>query len=89
MTSMTLVMILLVLSWYSPWRRIVLTVGSFYVLVIAWTRLYLGVHFPSDILGGWMVALAWAIGISLIIKPNSDRVTALNSSNPTRSKPLF
>lgn len=70
MTSMTLVAILLILTWHRPWKWLVLTVGSLYLLVIAWTRLYLGVHFPSDILAGWMVALAWAISVSLIIKPN-------------------
>lgn len=75
MTSMTLIMILLILTWYRPWRLLVLTLGSFYLLVIAWTRLYLGVHFPSDIIAGWMVALAWAIGISLLIKPNLQRIT--------------
>jgi membrane-associated phospholipid phosphatase len=38
-------------------------------VAIAWTRLYLGVHFPSDILAGWMVSLAWVIGVSVFIKP--------------------
>jgi membrane-associated phospholipid phosphatase len=70
MTSMTLVIILLILTQGRPWRWLVAVFGSLYVLTIAWTRLYLGVHFPSDILAGWMVALAWAIGVSMIIKPN-------------------
>ncbi|MBC5796221.1 MAG: phosphatase PAP2 family protein [Sphaerospermopsis sp.] len=69
MTTMTLVAILVILTWDRPWRWLVLIIGSFYLLIIAWTRLYLGVHFPSDILAGWMLALAWAIGMNLIIKP--------------------
>lgn len=76
MTSMTLVIILLILSRGYPWRWLILLFGSLYILAIAWTRLYLGVHFPSDILAGWMVAIAWAIGVSLIIKPH------LNLANP-------
>ncbi|AFY31825.1 phosphatase PAP2 family protein [Calothrix sp. PCC 7507] len=70
MTSMTLVMILIILAKSHPWRGLVVIFGGLYVLAIAWTRLYLGVHFPSDILAGWMVAIAWAIGVSIIIKPN-------------------
>ncbi|MDB9435537.1 phosphatase PAP2 family protein [Dolichospermum lemmermannii CS-548] len=85
MTSMTLVVIVVILTWHRPWRWLVLSVGSLYLLAIAWTRLYLGVHFPSDILAGWMVALAWAIGVSLIIKPNFHRVTAINSRIETET----
>jgi undecaprenyl-diphosphatase len=29
------------------------------VLAIGWTRIYLGVHYPSDVLGGYLVAIAW------------------------------
>jgi undecaprenyl-diphosphatase len=77
MTSMTLMTVLLILTWATSWRWLVLSVGSLYVLVIGWTRLYLGVHFPSDILAGWMVAIAWAIGVSIIIKPNLTKPTAV------------
>jgi membrane-associated phospholipid phosphatase len=81
MTSMTLVMILLILAQGRPWRWLVGIVGSLYVLAIAWTRLYLGVHFPSDILAGWMVAVAWAIGVSMIIKPNLTPASPVNDHN--------
>lgn len=29
-------------------------------LVIGFTRVYMGVHYPTDVIGGWMVGLAWA-----------------------------
>jgi membrane-associated phospholipid phosphatase len=69
MTSMTLVAALVILTWGSVWCWLVLILGSAFVVAIAWTRLYLGVHFPSDILAGWMVSLAWAIGVGLLVKP--------------------
>lgn len=69
MTSMTLVVILVILSWYRPQRWLVVTLGSLYIFMIAWTRLYLGVHYPSDIMAGWMLAIAWAISVKLIVKP--------------------
>ncbi|MDZ8184424.1 MAG: phosphatase PAP2 family protein [Nostoc sp. ChiSLP02] len=78
MTSVTMVAILLILNWATPWRRLVFIFGSLYIVAIAWCRIYLGVHFPSDILAGWMVALAWAIGVSLIIKPYLTAAKAVN-----------
>lgn len=77
MTSMTLVAALVILTWGSVWCWLVLIFGSAFVVAIAWTRLYLGVHFPSDILAGWMVSLAWAIGVSLFIKPQITSAIAV------------
>jgi undecaprenyl-diphosphatase len=68
MSSMTLVAVLVILTWGSRWRWLVLIVGAIFALVIGWTRLYLGVHYPSDILAGWMVSVGWAVGVSLIIR---------------------
>jgi membrane-associated phospholipid phosphatase len=69
MSSMTLVAALLILSWGSRWFWLVAIVGSLFVLAIGWTRLYLGVHYPSDILAGWTASIAWAMGVRLLIKP--------------------
>lgn len=71
MSSMTLVAALVILAWGTRWFWLVVMIGSLFVLVIAWTRLYLGVHYPSDILAGWMASIAWAVGVSLLIKPHS------------------
>ncbi|MBE9182809.1 phosphatase PAP2 family protein [Oculatella sp. LEGE 06141] len=70
MASMAFVAALVVLTWGSRWCGLAVTGGSLFVVAIAWTRLYLGVHYPSDIAAGWLISIAWAIGMSLLVKPN-------------------
>lgn len=69
LSSMVLVVILANLTWGTRWYKWVLFLGSLFVLGIGWTRVYLGVHYPSDVLAGWMLAIAWGIGVSLLLKP--------------------
>ena len=43
------------------WAKVLtLATAVLLILLICLTRLYLGVHYPSDVLGGIMVGLAWA-----------------------------
>ncbi len=70
MASMAFVAALVILAWNSRWRWFVLIAGILFVLVIGWTRLYLGVHYPSDVLAGWMASLGWTIGVGLLINPH-------------------
>lgn len=68
MMSLTMVISLIVLAWGSFWLGGVLIFGSLFVIAIAWTRLYLGVHFPSDIIAGWMLAIAWGSSVNFLLK---------------------
>jgi membrane-associated phospholipid phosphatase len=45
---------ILIIHWKSHWKWVVAAV---YTLSISFSRLYLGVHFPLDILGGWAIGL--------------------------------
>jgi undecaprenyl-diphosphatase len=41
-------------------RALTLTAAVLMIALICATRLYLGVHYPSDVLGGIVVGLAWS-----------------------------
>lgn len=69
MSSMGLIAALVILTWSTRWCQPIVWLGSIFVIAIGWTRLYLGVHYPSDILAGWMMAIVWAVGVSLVVKP--------------------
>ena len=43
-----------------PWRRILAVVGAVLaVVLIGASRVYLGEHYPTDVVGGWAVGLVW------------------------------
>ena len=42
-------------------RRLTWTLAILVILLIGWSRLYLGVHYPSDVLAGFVMGTAWAV----------------------------
>ncbi len=67
MGSMTLAAVLIALAWRTGWRWPVSVIASVFVLLVGVSRIYLGVHYPSDILGGWSAALIWVVGLYLVM----------------------
>lgn len=56
-------------------------------LVVAWSRVWLGVHFPSDVMAGWLGGVGWAFVAAVLIyrpaKAAADSQTA-EQLDPTR-----
>jgi undecaprenyl-diphosphatase len=67
MGSMTLAMVFILLAWPTRWRWPTLVAMTVFVTMVGLSRVYLGVHYPSDILAGWTAAMAWVAGVYLMV----------------------
>jgi undecaprenyl-diphosphatase len=62
MGSMTLAVVLMLLALPTRWRWSAIVAMAVFVPMVGLSRIYLGVHYPSDILAGWAAASVWAVG---------------------------
>ena len=67
MGSAALACVLIALAWGTPWRWPVVAVAGAFAFAVGLSRIYLGVHYPSDILAGWAAATAWALAVYLVV----------------------
>lgn len=90
MMSSALVLCLIVILWNTRWRVVSIILGSFIVIMIGTSRLYLGVHYPTDVIAGWCVSFVWvaivvaiARGVSLKLHINDLKIptSSLRSKN--------
>lgn len=65
-------------SW--PLKAFYISVAIFLTLIIGLSRVYLGVHYPTDVIAGWSLGAAWAlicVTTAHFIKLRSGRTTSI------------
>ena len=73
MASAALALSVVLITWNTRFRWWVVAAASLYVVTIGFTRLYLGVHYPTDVLAGWSLGAAWVLFVAWIIGGISRR----------------
>lgn len=43
------------------WRELVIVLAVLIALAVAWSRVYLGVHYPTDVIAGLLLGWSWAL----------------------------
>jgi membrane-associated phospholipid phosphatase len=62
LSSATLATAVILIFWHDPrWRWPVAVAAVAYAFLVGMSRLYLGVHYPVDVIAGWCLGAAWAL----------------------------
>jgi membrane-associated phospholipid phosphatase/protein tyrosine/serine phosphatase len=70
--SATVLMALMMLWWRTRWQWHAVAAGALATIAVGFSRVYLGVHYPSDVLASWSLAVSW-LAILGIVAVEPDR----------------
>lgn len=68
MASSALALSFIVICWPTRWRYVSIICAVLYIALIGFSRLYLGVHYPTDVLGGWIVSAGWVVAVVVALR---------------------
>lgn len=67
MMSSAIALTIIAISWRTRFRWVVLVLGIIYIAIVGFSRLYLGVHYPTDVLAGWLISSVWVLLVVAVV----------------------
>jgi len=81
MASSALGFALVAVMWNTRWRLLTILLAGLYIALVGLSRLYLGVHYPTDVIGGWLLSLTWVLLVAGILYVRIYRKRSGKQSN--------
>jgi undecaprenyl-diphosphatase len=65
--------ILLSMGLARGWRKLVIVLAVLIAIAVAWSRVYLGIHYPTDVIAGLALGWSWALLVFRWARPKLSR----------------
>ncbi|WP_107878691.1 phosphatase PAP2 family protein [Neisseria animaloris] len=59
--------LIVLVYWYSPYRKYIIAAAVAFTLLMGFSRIVLGVHYPTDVLVGWITGVSTVLGLHLVL----------------------
>lgn len=86
--SAALALCVVAILWQTRWRVSALMLAPVYILLVGFSRMYLGVHYLTDIIAGWTLSIAWVSLVITLIYAHRSRAVIRSTAQDTSGEHL-